>query len=131
MITTILLVDDHHGFRQFLRQLLDKETDMKVVGEAHDGRTAIRLTRELEPDVVLMDVVMEGVNGIEATTEILASHPKIRVIAISMHADKEYVEAMVGAGAVGYVLKDKAHSELVDGIRAVVAGDTCLGAGLS
>jgi DNA-binding NarL/FixJ family response regulator len=118
----LLLVDDHDAFRGFVRTLLSKEADLTVVGEANDGRSAVRLARELEPDVILIDVVMPGMGGIEATGQILASRPGIKVIALSMHAEQGFVDAMLGAGASGYVLKDRVAVELVEAIRAVVAG---------
>ncbi len=119
---TILLADDQDLPRRALRGLLDEADGMRVVAEAADGRTAVRLTHELEPDVVLMDVVMPEFNGVEATRRLTAEFPGIRVLAISMHSDRRFVEAMLGAGAAGYLLKDDASEELVTALRAVAAG---------
>ncbi|MDH3215856.1 MAG: response regulator transcription factor [Candidatus Krumholzibacteria bacterium] len=130
MSTTILVVDDHDEFRSLLRELLGQAVDMNVVGETNDGPSAIRLAGELAPHVVLMDVVMPGMNGVEATRQIVISNPDIKVIALSMHAEARFVEAMTGAGASGYVLKDHAARELVTAIRAVAAGEPYVGSGL-
>lgn len=131
MVTELLLVDDHVAFRHSVRDLVNKETDLNVVGEASNGESAIRLAHELKPHVVLMDVVMPGVGGIEATRQIRAANPAVRVIALSMHAEDGFVDAMLGAGASGYVLKDHATSELVEAIQTAVAGGNYRGSGLS
>ncbi len=123
-ITRLVLADDNTKFRQYVKTLLDNEPGLNVVGEAEDGRVAIQLVRELEPDVVIMDVIMPEVDGIEATREIVASHPDVRVLALSLHADRRFVEAMRGAGATGYLLKDDSITELCFAIRTVVGGQT-------
>jgi len=122
----ILLVDDHQIVRQGLRTLLEKEPDMEVVAEAEDGRAAVRLAREVSPQVVIMDVAMPDLNGIEATRQIVAESPGIKVIALSMHADRRFVANMLKAGASGYLLKDAAFEELAQAIRTVAANRTYL-----
>lgn len=121
MSTRILLVDDHTIIRQGLRSLLEKEPDMEVVAEAGDGPSSLRLVQEHAPDVVLMDVALPGLNGIEATSQIMACAPATRVIGLSMYTDKRFVTRMLQAGASGYMPKDCVFEELVQGIRAVVA----------
>jgi two-component system response regulator NreC len=123
---TILIVDDHKILRQGLRTLLAKEADMKVVAEAEDGRDAVRLVRELSPQVVIMDVGMPDLNGIEATRQILQESPETKVIALSMHSDRRFVTNMIKAGASGYLLKDSAFEELATAIRVVMARKTYL-----
>jgi DNA-binding NarL/FixJ family response regulator len=117
--TRILLVDDHPVLRSGLRALLDREKGMEVVGEAENGRTALRLARQLKPDVVLMDISMPDMNGIEASRQIVAETPGTKVLALSMHADRRFVVGMLKAGAHGYILKDSAFEEVTAAIRAV------------
>ena len=114
-----------------MRGLVNKATALNVVGEASNGESAIRLVGELKPHVVLMDVVMPGMGGIEATRQIRTANPGVRVIALSMHAEGGFVDAMMDAGASGYVLKDRATSELVAAIQAAMAGEKYRGKGLS
>lgn len=121
MVVKLLLADDHQILREGLRALLAKQPDLVVVGEAEDGRTAVRLARELRPDLVIMDIGMPGLNGIEATRQILAEVPETKVIALSMHSDKRFVTEMLKAGAVGYLLKYCASEELVAAIRTVLS----------
>ena len=102
---SILLVDDHPVFRKGLFSLLEDEDDMLVVGEAGDGQTALALVEELSPDIVVMDVTMPGLNGIEATKRIVAEFPGTLVVALSIHSDKQFVQDMLQAGASGYILK--------------------------
>ncbi len=116
----IILADDHKIVRQGLRTLLEKESDMQVVAEADDGRMAVRLARELSPQVVIMDVGMPDLNGIEATRQVLAESPGVKVIALSMHSDRRFVMNMLKAGASGYLLKDSAFEELASAIRMVL-----------
>lgn len=119
---TVLLVDDNELARRALRQLFDRETSMQVVAEAADGRTAVDLALELDPDVVLIDVLMPDLNGVEATGRLAAERPQTRVLAISMHGDRRFVEAMLAAGAAGYLLKEDATEELGAAVRAVAGG---------
>jgi DNA-binding NarL/FixJ family response regulator len=105
--------------REGLKNLLDKEDDLDVVGEAENGRQAVRMTRDLEPDIVLMDVTMPDLNGMEATRQISGDFPRVRVIALSMHSDRRFVSGMLKAGARGYLLKDCAFEELVKAVREV------------
>ncbi len=123
---TILLADDHDLTREVLRTLIGGADGLRLVGEAADGRTALELARELEPGVVLMDVVMPGLSGVEATRRLTAELPDVRVLAISMHKDRRFVGAMLEAGAAGYLLKDDAAEELVAAVRAVAAGESYL-----
>jgi len=121
MHTDVLIADDHQIIREGLRSLLAKEPWVRVVGEAAEGRTAVRLARELAPDVIIMDVTMPDLNGIEATRQIVAEFPAIRILALSMHDDRRFVLEMLKAGAKGYLLKDCAFKDLVKAIRVVVA----------
>ena len=123
---TILVVDDHKILRQGLRTLLAREADMEVLAEAEDGRDAVRLVRELSPQVVIMDVGMPDLNGIEATRQILQESPETKIIALSMHSDRRFVTNMIKAGASGYLLKDSAFEELATAIRVVMARKTYL-----
>ena len=118
----VLLVDDHQILREGLRSLIDNQTGMEVVGEAADGRSALALAQELSPDVVVMDIGLPDLNGIEATRRILAGPDAVKVIALSMHSDRQFVVDMFAAGASGYLLKEGAFGELVDAVRAVYAG---------
>jgi DNA-binding NarL/FixJ family response regulator len=122
----ILIVDDHGILRQGLKFLLEKETDMKVVGEAEDGVSAVRLTKELSPDVVIMDISMPNLNGIEATSLIVREVPGTKIIALSMYSNKKFIIDVLKAGASGYVLKSYLFDELVKAIRAVAANERYL-----
>lgn len=121
-MTRILIADNHTLFLQGLRGLVEQQSDFEVVGEACDGREAVQRTRVLRPDVVLMDVVMPGLNGFDATRMIREETPGTRVLALSMHVDKRYVLGMLDAGAAGYVPKDASFDEVARAIRAVAAG---------
>lgn len=123
----ILLVDDHQLMRQGLRALLEREDDLCVVGEAADGQSALELAPRLRPDLVLMDVSMPGLNGIEATRRLLTLLPRTRVIGLSMNGDRRYVQAMFEAGAWGYLLKNSASEELIRAIRAVARDEKYVG----
>ncbi len=118
----ILLVDDHTVIRVGLKLLLERQTDFEVVGEAEDGRKAIQLAGELQPDAIVMDVAMPNLNGIEATRQITTALPKIAVVVLSMHSDESYVMRALKAGARGYLLKDSAEADLIQAIRMVVTG---------
>ena len=122
----VLLVDDHRMMREGLCSLLASVPDIKVVGEASDGRTALDLVRTLAPDVVVMDIGMPELNGVEATRQIRTEHPRVKVIALSTHADQSYVHHILEAGASGYVLKIGAHDELLRAVRAASLGRTYL-----
>ena len=123
---TVLLVDDHRVLRSGLRMLLDAEQDLRVVAEADDGQAAIELARERSPAVVVMDIAMPKLGGVEATRRILADSPDTKVIALSVHAGQRFDEDMLCAGANGYVLKESAPEELVAAIRTVVRGKVYL-----
>jgi len=120
MSIRIFLADDHKIVREGLRTLLSKQTDMEVCGEADTGLIAVQLAKKLLPDVMVMDIAMPELNGIEATRQIVAEFPSVRVVALSMHSDKRFVVEMLKAGASGYLLKDCAFEELTNAIRAVV-----------
>ena len=126
MSVRILLADDHAIVRQGLRSLLEKEPDMEVVGEAEDGRVALNLVRELVPDIVIMDITMPNLNGVDATHEIVSEFPKVKVIALSIHSHKRFVADMLKAGASGYILKECLFDEFVQAIRTVAGGGTYL-----
>lgn len=123
MATRILLVDDHQVLREGLRSLLEQQPEMEVVGEAGDGMMALRLVRELGPDVIIMDVNMEGMDGIDATRMISREHPDTRVLALSMFLRKTFVTEMFKSGAAGYLLKDNAFAEIVEAIRTISTGE--------
>ena len=118
----VLIADDHKIMLAGLRSLLEKQTDFEVVGEAENGRKAVKMALEKTPDVVVMDVSMPDLNGIEATTQIVESLKETKVIALSMHSDKRFVMGMLRAGASGYLLKDCASQELANAIYQVAAG---------
>ena len=126
MSVRIVLADDHQIMRDGLRALLEQESGMEVVAEAEDGHSAVALAREQRPNVVVMDIAMPDLNGIEATRQIKTDLPQVKVIALSMHADKRFVAGMFQAGASGYLLKKGASRELVQAIRQVVAGQMYL-----
>ncbi len=114
--TTILLVDDHKLFRDGLRSMLDSHSNLVVIGEAGDGQSAIKLARDLQPDIVLMDITMPDLNGIEAARRITTEAPSIKVIILSMHSDRRYIIEALKSGARGYLLKDSALEEVVSAI---------------
>ncbi len=117
---TVVLTDDHMIIRDGLRALLGRQPDMEVVAEADNGRTALKHVKELSPDVVIMDIGMRELNGIDATRQIVKISPGIKVLALSMYSDKRFVKEMLKAGASGYMLKDSAFKELIDAIRVIV-----------
>ena len=118
----VLLADDHRMLREALRAILEKEPDIEVVGEAADGRSLLQLARKLAPDIVVLDIAMPELNGIEAMGHLASRYPKIRVVALSMYTDRRYVIEMLKAGAAGYVVKAAAGTELLRAIRAVASG---------
>jgi DNA-binding NarL/FixJ family response regulator len=122
----ILLADDHTILRNGIRALLEDEPGMVVVGEAEDGRTAVTLACQLEPDVVLMDIAMPLLNGLEATRQIKRLCPRARVLILTMHDNEEYIRQVLEAGAMGYILKDAAARELLSAIRALQRGEAIL-----
>jgi len=124
--TRILLVEDHAIVREGLCSLLEKQPDMEVIGEAEEGRTAVDLVRQLLPDIVIMDITMPNLNGVEATRHITSEFPQVKVIALSIHSNKRFVADMLGAGATGYILKECLFDELVQAIQAVAAGGSYL-----
>lgn len=122
----VLIAEDHGTVRESLRLLFDKEPDLEVVGEAGDGREAVRLTKELLPDVVVMDVSMPGWDGLQATRALSETCPQVRVLALTRHADYGYLSEMLKAGAKGYVLKQSSSSDLLGALRAVASGHNYL-----
>jgi two-component system response regulator NreC len=120
--TRILLADDHGIVRKGLRFLLERQPDMEVIGEASDGREAVRLAEELDPNIVIMDIAMPLLNGIDATAQIVKRNPRIGVIMLSMHSDESYLVRILTAGAKGYLLKDAAEMDVVRAVQTVVQG---------
>lgn len=126
MKTRVVLADDHAMLRDALSMLLEEEHDMEVVGTAATGREAIESVRALQPDVIVLDISMPDLNGIEATARIVARSPHTKVVGISTHADKRFVTEMLKAGALGYIAKSSAATELTRAIRAVAKGQRYL-----
>lgn len=122
----VLLADDHAVLRAGIRALLDMQPDIEVIGEAGDGRQAIERVRELQPDIILMDIGMPGLDGLAATRQIKENHPRTRILILTQHENKEYVLPALKIGASGYVLKRAEGDELLTAIRAVHAGGTFL-----
>ena len=118
----ILVADDHGIVRKGLRFLLERQPGMEVVGEASEGREAVRLCEELKPNVVIMDVAMPQLNGIDATAQIVKHNPGIGIVILSMHADESYLVRALSAGAKGYLLKDSAEADLVRAVQVVAQG---------
>jgi DNA-binding NarL/FixJ family response regulator len=127
----VLIADDHPLFREGMRGRLDRVADIAVVGEAGNGDEAVELTRKLEPHVVLMDIKMPGLNGIEATREILRANPRVGVLMLTMFEDDDSVFAAMRAGARGYLLKDSGGEGVVYAIRAVTSGEAVFGPGVA
>jgi len=120
----IVIADDHGTMREGLRLLMNSQPDLEVVGEATDGREAIQVTRELRPDVLLMDISMPGVNGLEATKKLKELCPDVRVLALTRHSDDGFLNQMLAAGASGYALKLRSGEDLMRAVRTVAAGET-------
>ena len=127
----VLLADDHTIVRQGLKLILASQADFEVVGEASNGREAAELAEKLHPDIVLMDVQMPELNGIEATRRMVATNSRIRVLVLSMHKEALYVREVLKAGARGYILKDAIDSELISAMRSVARGDGYISPGVS
>ncbi len=116
----ILLVDDHKLLRDGLRNIIEQKSNMEIIGEASDGREAIKIASKLQPNVIVMDVAMPGLNGIEAAKKINKNHPEIKIIGLSMHSEKQFIQGMFKAGAFGYLLKDGDADELITAISTVM-----------
>lgn len=121
--TTVLLADDHSVLRSGLKLLLEQSTDITVIGEANDGLHAVNLADRLQPDVVLLDLTMPGMSGLEALEMLGKVSPKSRVLVLTMHDDESYLRRALGAGAAGFILKKAADAELISAIHAVARGD--------
>ncbi|MEO5857631.1 MAG: response regulator transcription factor [Pyrinomonadaceae bacterium] len=122
----ILIAEDHKTVREGIKMLVQAQADMEVVGEAGDGEEAIKLTIELSPDLLLMDVSMPGMNGLKATKELRKIRPSIRILTLTRHTDDGYLRQLIGAGANGYVLKQSAPEQLITAIRSVASGEAFL-----
>jgi two-component system, NarL family, response regulator NreC len=118
----VLIADDHGVVRKGIRLQLEEGSDFEVIGEAADGREAVRMAEELLPDVVVMDIAMPNLNGIQATTQLLKKHPRLGIIILSMHSDESYLTRALAAGAKGYLLKESADMDLHNAVRAVANG---------
>jgi DNA-binding NarL/FixJ family response regulator len=118
----ILLADDHKVLRSGLRRILEEQPDLEVVGEAGDGREAVDLASSLQPDIVVMDIAMPQMNGMEATRQIVLRNPRINVLILSMYSDENYIVQVLRAGARGYLLKDSAEDDLINAVRSVNSG---------
>ena len=127
MSIRVLVADDHPFFRQGLRNLVDSNEELELVGEAADGREAVRLAQGSAPDVVLMDLQMPGLSGIEATRAVVAADPDVRVLVLTMYEDDDSVFAAMRAGARGYLLKGAGEEEVLRAVRAVASGDAIFG----
>lgn len=122
MSIRVVLADDHRIIREGLRALLEQEQDIQLVAEAETGREAVQLARKLTPHVLVMDLAMPDLNGIEATRQVVKESPQVKVLGLSMHTDKRFILGMLEAGASGYLLKDCAFEEFVNAVRSVAAG---------
>jgi two-component system, NarL family, response regulator NreC len=131
MSIRIILADDHAVLRHGLSKSFQNEKDMEIIAQAKDGRSTVELVKELKPDVVIMDIGMPDLNGIEATRQIVRDFPRIKVIALSMHSSKNFIIEMFKAGASGYLLKDCEFDELVNAVRIVVANKTYISPSIS
>jgi two-component system response regulator NreC len=130
-VIKILLADDHALVRQGFKMILSAQPDMEIVGEAGNGREAVELAEKLQPDLIVMDVTMPELNGIEATRRVTTAAPRARVLALSMHKDAVYVREILRAGARGYLLKDSVDADLLAAVRSVAKGEGYLSPGVS
>lgn len=126
MATKVLLVDDHKIMREGISALLRKYSEFEVVGQAADGRQALEMASQLKPDIVIMDVGMPNLNGVEATKQLLSIAPEVKVMALSTHSDGAVVAKMIKAGVLGYMLKESAFEELIEGLNTLQEGRTFL-----
>lgn len=126
MAVRILIADDHKIVRDGLKALLESESNFDVIGEAGTGQEATKLIRKLEPDIAVIDIGMPELNGIEVTRKMVAAQPKLKVVALTMHADRRFVAGMLHAGASAYILKEAAFEELITAIHSVLSGQTYL-----
>ena len=131
MTIKILLADDHVVLRHGLCKSLQTEKDIEIIGQANDGHTAVKMARELSPDVIIMDISMPDLNGIEATRQIVKASPVSKIIGLSMHSAKKFILEMFKAGAMGYLLKDCEYDELINAIRTVASGKNYVSAAIS
>jgi len=125
-IIRVLLADDHRILREGIRALIEDQGDMEVVGEAEDGQATVKMVAQLQPDVVVMDIAMPLLNGLEATRQIRRDFPQVKVLILTMHENEEYIRQVLAAGALGYVLKDAAARDLLGAIRTVYQGEAVL-----
>ncbi|MCE5340709.1 MAG: response regulator transcription factor [Planctomycetaceae bacterium] len=131
MSIRIVLADDHKILRHGLSQALSCEEDMEIVGQAETGYQAVKLAQELTPDIMIMDIAMPELNGIEATRQILKVNPQVKIVALSMHSNKKFIHEMFKTGAMGYLLKDCEYAELINAIRVVIRNMTYLSPSIS
>jgi two-component system response regulator NreC len=122
----VLIADDHTILREGIRSLLEDEPDIEVVGEAEDGHSAVDLANQFNPDIIVMDIAMPRLNGLEATRQIRRQNSKIKILILTMHDNEEYIRQVLAAGAMGYILKDAASKELLAAIRSINKGDAVL-----
>lgn len=130
-IISIVLAEDHAVVRQALKVLLEGDPTFEIVGEAADGLETVAMVDELRPDVLLLDLIMPGLNGLEVARQVTQRSPEVRIVVLSMHSDEEYVLEALGHGVMGYILKDSGASELVDAIKCVMEGQRYLSARLN
>jgi DNA-binding NarL/FixJ family response regulator len=126
MATKVLLVDDHEIMREGISALLRRYSEFEVVGQAADGRRALEMASQLKPDIIIMDVGMPNLNGVDATKQLLSMNPELKIMALSTHSDGAIVAKMIKAGAKGYILKESAFEELVEGLNTLQDGGTFL-----